>query len=634
MKKINLFSISCILVVFVFMANISTLLEKSFLSQFTIEINKSTIINNTLSSDTYKSFLSFKTPFVAFGFLAFIYLSYKILFPKKNSSTYEECNDYGSHGTAKFKSKYEIEKLNKDNVGWFLGSIEKVDAFSINEISKNANKHEIKETNKKNKKYIYKPVNSDLNMQMTVIGPPGSQKTTGFVFPNIFHICNAYKNLDEKADLIITDPKTEIFEKTSSFLEQNGYEIQTLDFWELKYGNAFNPIDAINDDKTLLEVSEGYIRSVLASSGGDFDSFWDGQQAQLLGALIGFIKQTKTKEYQTFSEVLRILTSKDVSDYERAETFFKRNSIVGTPLKLWKSYLAISSAPETKSGIDGGLAEKLKLFTISGIENITSKTDIDITKLGRKKEKPIALFIFMKDNDRTYSPLINVILTTIFKQLYITAYETGNKLENPVYFILEEMANIGKISGMQEMLGTMRGRRIYPMMIWQSLAQMKDRYKDGFEDIMSMCDTHVYLGINDDFTAEYCSKSVGDTTIKVSNSNTRKDTLNYSEGESDSYQKRRLLLSNECMNFDNDKMIIRQRANDPMILYKTQYKYWEKQFCKYKPLSELKPLPKYVPYEDIEDVEDVEELETDIVFQDTNIGFEDIENFTYDFENI
>ena len=126
----------------------------------------------------------------------------------------------------------------------------------------------------------------------------------------------------------------------------------------------------------------------------------------------------------------------------------------------------------------------------------------------------MAIFIFMPDSDRTFAPIINSIVTIIFKQLYKTAYKTNNKLERPVYFILEEMANIGKISGILEMLGTMRGRRIYPMMIWQSLSQMKNRYtEDGMEDLMSQCDTHVYLGINDDFTAQYCSKSVSYTHL-------------------------------------------------------------------------------------------------------------------------
>ena len=217
-----------------------------------------------------------------------------------------------------------------------------------------------------------------------------------------------------------------------------------------------------------------------------------------------------------------------------------------------------------------------------------------------KKDKPMAIFIFMPDGDRTYAPIINVIVSIIFKQLYKNAYKTSNRLENPVYFILEEMANIGKISNIQEMLGTMRGRRIYPMMIWQSLSQMKNRYKDGFEDILSMCDTHVYLGINDNFTAEYCSKSLGDTTIKVSSTSNRKDKYNMSDGESETYQARPLLFPTECMEFDNRKMIIRQRANSPMIINKVQYKYWENKICedsKITDLNELEEVPKYTEIE-------------------------------------
>jgi len=44
---------------------------------------------------------------------------------------------------------------------------------------------------------------------------------------------------------------------------------------------------------------------------------------------------------------------------------------------------------------------------------------------------------------------------------------------------------------------------------------MKNRYKDCWEDILSMCDTHLYLGINDDFTAQYCSRFLGNTTLYV-----------------------------------------------------------------------------------------------------------------------
>ena len=127
----------------------------------------------------------------------------------------------------------------------------------------------------------------------------------------------------------------------------------------------------------------------------------------------------------------------------------------------------------------------------------------------------MALFILMPDNDKTFFPIINSIVTSILSQLYKTAASLGGSLSNPTYLILEEMANIGNIPSIEMMLGTMRSRRIYPMLVWQSLPQLKNRYSDYWEDILSMCDTHLYLGINDDFTANYCSNSLGDTTIKI-----------------------------------------------------------------------------------------------------------------------
>ena len=39
-------------------------------------------------------------------------------------------------------------------------------------------------------------------------------------------------------------------------------------------------------------------------------------------------------------------------------------------------------------------------------------------------------------------------------------------------------------------------------------------------------------------------------------------------------------------------MIVRQRATDPFILYKVQYRHWEEKFCELKSVSSLKELKK------------------------------------------
>ncbi|WP_061311257.1 VirD4-like conjugal transfer protein, CD1115 family [Clostridium botulinum] len=538
---------------------------------------------------------------------------------------YESSYSYGSHGTSRWQTTNEIKtNFYKDKKGWFLGSLEKTDY----KIGMKGAYHAVENKSK-------------LNMQMVVIGPPGSDKTTGFVLPNIFNLVNSYieknkiiddfinkredtinkyngitkkvisnvyniryKNINlkkEMPDIIITDPKSELYSLTADFLDKSGYEVRVLDFIHQKYGDYLNPIDFIEDDKMLMEIAQGYVDSI---GGGGSKSgeqvFWDNQEAQVLAALIGFVKQKYPKERQTLTEVSKILTSEDVADIDSAKEFFKDNNIKGAANQFWNNFLMIADSERTRANILGGLAEKLRVFAIEGIQNLTSKTTIDISSLGRKKDKPIALFILMPDGDRTFSPIINVIITTIFKEAYKTAYKTKNRLEVPLYSILEEMANIGKIPGMQEMLGTMRGRRIYPMMIWQSLSQMKDRYGDkGFEDILSMCDTHVYLGINDQFTSRYCSDDLGYTTIKTKGTSKKENGKVLSveqNSETYNYTQRKLLLPEECKKFDNDKFILIQRSKNPVKLYKCQYKYWKYCLSEEKSIFDLNKLESGVVY--------------------------------------
>ncbi len=547
------------------------------------------LLDTFFAKDTYISFYMLRAwdPPNVLGWtiiLAYlIFSSFGTFSFLKSKSTYSLKEKYGSHGTSRFQTRSEIKNnFYSSKLGWFLGSLKPNQTYSPGMDA------------------AYLPASGKLNMQITVIGSPGSYKTTSLVLPNIFHIPYAYRNLDQKADLIITDPKSEVFSLTANYLETCGYRVYVLDFINLKYGEKLNPINYISSDKELMEIAEGYVSSVSSSKGEKHirgDAFWDDSESQLLGALIGYVKHVyrDDKSMQTFSNVAEILASENVYDPQFARDFFTSTEVSGTALHLWNNFLMAED--KVRASILIGLATKLKLFAISGIKNLTSSTTVPIEMIGQKKLNPIALFIFMPDSDRTYMPVINVLLTTILKQLYKTAYRYENTLSSPTYLILEEMANIGRIEHIQEMLGTMRGRKIYPMMIWQSLSQMKDRYRNGWEDILSMTDSQLYLGINDDFTARYASSSLGSTTIKTQGITRKRQGLlpGGSENESLNYTARKLLLSDEAKRFDNQKLILSQRADYPAQLYKVQYRFWDdsRRICSLKRVEELNSLDEY-----------------------------------------
>lgn len=557
-------------------------------------------LKSIVNVKTYMTFFKKADPpnvfsWAMIGLFNYYYLFY-ILCLFKPKMKYEEQHLYGSHGTARWQTIDETkEYYYKDKIGWFLGSTEDHNVVVDVAIKKSTDSMEddnAKLKTKKQKDLIYKlgmdaayhPVSSKLNMQTVVIGPPGSNKTTGFVLPNLYNIPYAYRHSKVKPDIIVTDPKSELYSLTADYFESNGYEVHVLDFIHLMYGDCLNSLEYITTEKELIEIGDGYVRAAGGSLGSQGkngnDSFWDDAEAQLLSALMGFVKQVYNKpdniHLQTFTTVAKTLTSPDVADSYKAKDLFERYDIKGAAKQLWDNFLMAED--KVRANIMIGLATKLRLFAIEGIQNITNTTTVDISKLGAKKDKPMVLYLLMPSSDRTFSPIINVTISTILKQLYRTSFNYGSSLYCPVYMLLEEMANIGRIPGINEMLGTMRALKVYPMMIWQSLAQMKERYgENGFEDIMSQCDTHVYLGVNDDFTAEYCSKSLGDTTISVEGVSRSYDGPGSANrvNASSNFHQRRLMNKDEIRKLDYSKSIVVQGHRQPVLFNKVQYKYWQ-----------------------------------------------------------
>lgn len=73
---------------------------------------------------------------------------------------------------------------------------------------------------------------------LLVIGTSGIGKTQSIVIPNI--IANLFSG--EKANLIISDPKGELYEKLLPFILLTSYKVIQLDFINFK-GSYWNPLD-------------------------------------------------------------------------------------------------------------------------------------------------------------------------------------------------------------------------------------------------------------------------------------------------------------------------------------------------------------------------------------------------------
>ena len=143
----------------------------------------------------------------------------------------------------------------------------------------------------------------------------------------------------------------------------------------------------------------------------------------------------------------------------------------------------------------------------------------------------------------------------------------------PVYFILDEFANIGKIPDFDKKISTSRSRKISFSVILQNIDQLEAVYEKSYETIMGNCDTHVFLGSNSFKTVEYFSKALGEKTIGRDSVSVNKDKKNSKTGKSisDQVMARALMTPDELRRMDNDLCIIYEKGIKPVKAQKFYY---------------------------------------------------------------
>ena len=185
----------------------------------------------------------------------------------------------------------------------------------------------------------------------------------------------------------------------------------------------------------------------------------------------------------------------------------------------------------------------------------------------------------------------------LLQRLYALADRCGGALHQPVYLLLDEFANIGKIPDFNQKLSTSRSRLISMSIIVQSLDQLVDLYKDLHENIIANCDTQLFLGSQSIKTCEYFSKSLGQTTLTFQNKSKNrddKDTKTQGYSYSEQRQGRELMTVDELKRLPNDDEIILIRGLKPIYAKKAWYYLFhpERENAKRYEIKDITQMPK------------------------------------------
>ncbi|MEG2310692.1 MAG: type IV secretory system conjugative DNA transfer family protein [Clostridia bacterium] len=415
-----------------------------------------------------------------------------------------------------------------------------------------------------------------VNKNILVVGGSGTGKTACYIKPNILQCLGSY---------VITDPKGELYRETSGFLKANGYNVRAFNLVNPSYSDRYNPLAHIIDHVSVDIIAHAIVMGGSKDDGKAADPFWDNTAIMLLKACIYYVISVLPKEEQNLSSCLNIVRQGGADEAIFDKLFIDELRPQHPGRKEYESIRV--GADKTKQSIAIALTSKLSAFDTPPMQRITTSNNIEFDELGNNKT---ALFVITSAADSTYDYISTIFFSQMLQKMYVQADKNGGKLNNQVYFLLDEFANIGQIQDFNKKLSTTRSLGISISIIVQSLDQLESLYKDNYENIIGNCDTHVFLGSQSLKTCEYFSKSLGEKTISYRSRAVSKDKDEWQKqgvSISTQIQGRELMTIDELKQLNPDEEIILIRGLKPIKARKAWYFKYHPQF-KYAREFEIK----------------------------------------------
>ena len=398
------------------------------------------------------------------------------------------------------------------------------------------------------------------NLLQIIVGGSGAGKTRFVVKPNLM-LANA--------SFICTDPKGELVRAVAPFLMQQGYVVKVFDLIDPAHSDSYNPFRYIRKDSDVFRLVNNLIQNTTPKNASQSDPFWEKSETALDAALMLYLLHEAPPEEQTMEMLLTMIeyggAKEDDDDYKSPlDLLFEAleeddpNHIALRQYRVFKQ-----AAGKTAKSILVSAAVRLTSFALPEIQRITAEDNLEISKLGERKQ---AVFCVIPDsNDNSLSFLVGMLYTQAFQELYYQADKVHmGALPIPVRLMFDEFANVALPDGYARLQATMRSRNIMASIILQNISQLKALFKDDWEGIIGNADTLVYLGGNEQSTHEYISKLLGKGTICVSSSS-RSRGRNGSFSQSTQQSGRELMSPDEVRLLDNNKAIVFLRGERPVI---------------------------------------------------------------------
>ena len=388
-------------------------------------------------------------------------------------------------------------------------------------------------------KYICVPQNGRLNKNIAVYGASGSMKTRAFCINRILQAVQGGESL------IICDPKSELYEKTSEYLRRKNYTVRVFNLVSPENSDSWNCLEEIQGDELMAQLFCDVIIKNTGSERGDH--FWDSSEMNLLKALVLYVEQGYPAERKNMGEVYKLLTLSSDKELNSLFDMLPPSHPAKAPYSIYRQ-----ASDTVRTGVIIGLGSRLQVFQMKKICNMTAFDEIDLELPGKQ---PCAYYCITSDQDSAFDFLSSLFLSFCFIKLvrYADKNCEGGKLPTPVHILGEELTACGVIPDLSRKISVIRSRNISMSCVFQNLAGLQNRYpQNQWQEILGNSDIQLFLGCVDELTAKYISDRSGEVSVNVQSRAKQLSSMRISNytpqyRETDGVGRRKLLTMDEVL---------------------------------------------------------------------------------------
>ncbi len=328
----------------------------------------------------------------------------------------------------------------------------------------------------------------DNDTHSLIFGATGSKKTRLFCMPML----NIFARAGES--FIATDPKGELYAKTSGIMKENGYDIVVLNYRDIGYGDMWNPLalpyELYHNGKQEEAISllNDFVATIAAPQfKRTVDNFWPETASSFALANLLLLMECGKPNEVNMASLAKMCDMSYMDMLDSLSEEMAPDSLAGM------NYRGVFSAAEnTKKSIYVTLFGMVRIFnTQKNLTTMLSGNTVDIRNFGKRKT---AVYIIVPDEKTTYHFLVTTFIKQAYEILISEAQKTAERtLPVRVNFVLDEFCNIPTVPDMPSMISAARSRNMRFYLVAQSLHQLRGRYGEDADTIKGNCDNWVFL---------------------------------------------------------------------------------------------------------------------------------------------